>query len=183
MTPPGGQSAPVRPTDSRDREGRHRRVAGYHHHGDAEVVKFRITSAPSPRAADRSARSGRCSFIAAGGPAATAMTRMPWASSAFADASAPGDGSARATTAANAPLTMRRLAPSASVTVASDIRNAGSKGVNVTSLRLGAPGFRRGGGADREIDRVLPAFGAGEGGHREHIGFVERTQSAAPCRP
>ena len=61
-------------------------------------------------------------FIAAPGPKATAITRIPCDSSSLASASADGDGSARPLTVANAPFTTRKRSPFEPVTVASDMR-------------------------------------------------------------
>ncbi len=86
----------------------------------AESVRGGSLSAMSPT-----------SFIAFGGPAATASTRKPCSSSSFAAAVAVGDGWARPMTTAKAPFTTRCVPPPASVTVASDIFVAGSNGTNL----------------------------------------------------
>ena len=70
----------------------------------------------------------------AGIPAATASTLKPCFSSSSTIAAAAGDGAVRATTAANAPLMIRSAPTLASVTVASDVFLAGSKGRNVASF-------------------------------------------------
>jgi hypothetical protein len=80
----------------------------------AESVRRGSLSAMSPT-----------SFIAAGGPAATASTLKPCPSSSLAAAVVVGDGWARTMTAAKAPFTIRCVPPVESVAVASDIFVAG----------------------------------------------------------
>ena len=86
-------------------------------------------------------------FIAPGAPAATARTRKPCASSSSAilftsGATAPAAfACVMGTTALKAPLTMRTVAPVASVALASDVLVAGSKGTNFTSFGKSAAVF------------------------------------------
>jgi hypothetical protein len=69
------------------------------------------------------------SCIAAGGPAATASTRKPFASSSFAAAAAVGEGAAIATDDGEGALDDAQRSRLGSVAVASDIFVAGSKGL------------------------------------------------------
>src|ERR1022692_238905 len=74
------------------------------------------------------------SFIAAGGPIATASTRKPCASSSFAVLDASGAACVRPATTAKAPFTARTVAPPGSAAVASDIFVPGSNGTNLISF-------------------------------------------------
>src|SRR5487761_2699674 len=137
---PGGHTAPSSPTACATIAA----VAG------ASPVTITVCT-PSARSsvirAAESARGGSLSAIIpascidAGGPAATARTRKPCVSRPVAAAAAVGDGCARSITAANAPFTIRCVAPPASTAVASDILVAGSKGTNLTSLGESAVGL------------------------------------------
>ena len=107
---PGGQTAPSSPTACATMAA----VAG------ASPVTITVRT-PKPcnsaTSAAESARGGSlsamspASFIAVGGPAATARTLKPFPSSSFAAAAAVGDGCARPMTAAKAPFTIRCAPP------------------------------------------------------------------------
>ena len=131
-----------------------------------------MSAAESARGGSLSAISP-ASFIAPGGPAATASTRKPLPSSSFAAALAAGAGCARPMTTAKAPFTIRSVAPAGSVAVASDIFFAGSNGTNLHQCRRVGDALGRRGGANGPIDRVLPAIGAGQRRQRQNMRFVE----------
>src|SRR5580704_4003328 len=88
-----------------------------------------MSAAESERGGSLSAMSP-ASFIAVGGPAATANTLKPFSSSALAAAAAVDDDCASPITAAQAPFTTRCL-PLGPSTVASDIFVVGSNGTNL----------------------------------------------------
>ena len=111
------------------------------------------SAAESGRGGSLSAMSP-ASFIAVGGPAATARTRKPFSSSSFAAAAAVADGCARPMTAAKAPFTIRCVPPAASIAVASDIFFAGSKGANLTNFGASEVALRA------AAERMAPSTGS-----------------------
>ena len=113
------------------------------------------------------------SFIAAGGPAATARTLKPFPSSSLAAAVAVGDGWARPMTTAKAPFTTRCVSA-----VRSCCRRLGHlrrriERHELDHLRRIGDGLAGGGGANGGIDRVLPAIRAGERSQRQNMRLVE----------
>ena len=94
------------------------------------------------------------SFIAFGGPAATASTLKPFPSSSSEAAVAVGDGWVRPMTAAKAPFTTRCVPPPGSCTVASDIFVPGSNGTNLMILGASEAAF------PEAADRMAPSTGS-----------------------
>src|ERR1700733_4337787 len=137
---PGGQTAPSSPTALATMAA----VAG------ASPVTITVRTPSARNSLTSAAESGRggslsamspASCIAVDGPAATASTLNPFASSSFATAPAVGDGWARSITTAQAPLTIRCGLPGESVAVASDIFFAGSKAANLINRGASATGL------------------------------------------